>query len=489
MSDGVTVSFGGVEKGQLFAIKKHTRSYLKDRLRGENIDPPRIWANERRITFPGWSRDQVQRALEYAFDRMGPTFRRINPDIVDATAADLGETEAPEEDGERVEASSVVSLGERGAGWQRQLVDKIREETSEAYEEQIRRQEGEHAEQIRREQAKAANLQHQVDSLRLDRDRLQKEKDEAERARKSVEEHNDNLIKSLTSFADDPSKAALQVVSRAASWIRRLENQMKEVGEPPELSPLGDYFQIAEQDLLEYANSLLGPAGKTVQSIDELQVLAVQTPWEESEFHRAHATEYLNAKEEHEFIQGVESGKIHVPESFRELVTKMGDPALRSMAIESYETEQASHKQKLAAGSVAATAARMHDYSQRLRGLVENRAEKESLPIAVVYRAEGTDQSIQVRVPIGLETGPLSSYIMEVVEKAAKSSGFRVDKRNGAGKEPAIHLSPIEGSPDRAELLRKQGAFREGLTKMLEDSPLKKAGVGFRVIDLRDFAV
>lgn len=489
MMEGYTVTFGNVDKGQLFAIKKQTRAYLKDRMRGANLDPPRIWANERRITFPGWPRDQVEKALEYAFDRMGPTFRRIDPDIAEATAVDLGQKEAIEEDGERVGGSTSIPQGERGTGWQQQLVDKIRQETSEAYEDQIRLQEAEHAEQLRREQAKATNLLHQVDSLRSDRDRLQKEKDEAERGRKSVEEHNDNLIKSLTSFADDPSKAALQVVSRAASWIRRLENQMKDVGEPPELSPLGDYFLIAEQDLLEYANTLLGPAGKTVQSIDELEMLAVQTPWEDSEFHKAHAAEYLKAKEEHEFIQGVESGKIRVPESFRELVTRMGDPLSRSKAIESYEREQSSHKQKLAAGSVATTATRMHDYSTRIKDLVENRTEKEPLPLAVVYRADGVDQSIQVRVPMGLETGPLSAYIMEVVNNAAKASGFRVEKRNGAGKEPALQLSSIEGNPNRAELLRKQGTFREELTKMLEDSPLKKAGVSFRVIDLRDFAV
>ena len=488
MNHGVTVSFGNVEKGILFAIKKQIRAYLKSRMRGDDLPPPRIWEDERKITFPGWSVEQVRKALDYAYDRMGPAFRRINPEVADAIASDLGQKEAEEDEGasEQVETATP---GERGAPWQQHLIDKTRRETSEAYEEQIRRQDTEHAEQLRREQAKATNLQRQVDAMRTDRDRLQKEKDEAERARKTVEEHNDNLIKSLTSFADDPSKAALQVVSRAASWIRRLENQMKELGEPPEQSPLGEYFQTAEQDLLEYANSLLGPAGKTVQSIDELQSLAVQTPWEESEFHKAHAAEYLKAREEHEFIQGVESGKIHVPDSFKDLLTKAGDPTLRSKAIESYETEQATHKQKLAAGSVATTATRMHEYSRHMRALVQNRVEKDPLPIAVVYRADGSDQSIQVRVPVGLETGLLSSSILEVIEKAAVSAGFRVEKRNGTGKEPALHLSPIEGNLDRVDLLRKQGAFREGLTKLLEDSPLKKAGVGFRIIDLRDFAV
>ena len=479
-SHGITVSFGRLEKGVLFAIKKQIRAYLKNRLKGEELAPPRIWEDERRITFPGWPREVVTKALEYSYERMGPSFRRPNPEIREATQADLGEKEATEEElaGGHIAPAAAPPETSRDPAWAQHLVDKTTREVSEAYEDQLRR-----------ERAKLASLDQRVGSLLTDRARLQKEKDEAEKARRSVEEQNDTLIKSMMSFADDPSKAALQVVSRAASWIRRLESQAKEIGGQPEARSIDEYFAVAKQDLVTYANTLLGSAGMHVESADELRRLADPTPWEETDYHKTRSSEYLRAKEELEFVRGVESGALRVPDSVRELIVKGLDKAPREAVVQDFETRKVEHQERRNAGSLATQAAQTHAFSVRLAELVASRAEKDPIPIAVIYRSDGDGGRIEVRLPSGLEEGPISKFLETSVRNAAVASGFRMETPPGVGKEQAVTLVAEGAEESRADLLRKQGAFRETLTNVLAKSALKSASVDFRIIDIRDFEV
>jgi hypothetical protein len=479
-SNGITVSFGKIEKGALFAIKKQIRAYLRNRLRGEELEPPRIWEDERRITFPGWPRETVVKALEYSYERMASSFRTPNPEIREATLEDLGEKEATEEDGEGIhrEAGPPAPEVAKDASWTQHLIDKTTREVSEAYDDQIRR-----------ERAKTASLEHRVGSLLTDRDRLQKEKDEAEKARRSVEEQNDNLIKSMMSFADDPSKAALQVVSRAASWIRRLETQAKEIGGPPESQSIEDYFSVAKQDLVTYANSLLAPTGKRVESADELRRLTDPTPWEDTDYHKAKSADYLKAKEELEFVKGVESGVLRVPDSVRDLIIGGLQKAPREEIVQTFEARKGEHLERRNAGTLATQAERTHAYSVRLMELVANRAEKDPIPVAVIYRSDGDGGRIELRLPFGLDSGPISKFLENAVKLAAEAAGFRMEREEGPGKEQAVTLAAEGGEHSRAELLRMQGAFREALTDTLTMSALRGASVGFRVLDIRDFEV
>lgn len=478
---GYTVSFGKIEKGVLFAIKKQARAYLRNRHRGEELAPPRIWEDERRITFPGWPKDVVTKALDYSYDRMGPKFRRLDPEIREATLADLGQREAADEEPEEEQpaAPTIVPAVPRDATWTQHLIDKTRDEVSQAYEDQLRR-----------ERAKTASLQERVESLLTDRQRLQKEKEEAEKARRSVEQQNDNLIKSMMSFADDPSKAALQVVGRAASWVRRLETQAAEGGAKVDSRPIDDLIAIAKKDLVAYANELLAPSGTQVGSIDELKGLADPTVWEDTEYHKARSSDYLRAKEELEFVEGVEAGTLKVPESIRDLISKGLEKAPRVAIVRDFESRRREHLDRRNAGSVATQAERTHAYANRMMDLMANRSEKDPVPVAVIYRSEAGDSGqIEVRIPTGLQDGPISKFLEDAVRDAAQKAGFIIELDPGSAEEHVIRLGAASPDQTRADLLRRQGAFRETLTNALEESGLHGAGVTFRVLDIRDFEI
>lgn len=478
---GYTVSFGRIEKGVLFAIKKQVRAYLRNRHRGEELAPPRIWEDERRITFPGWPREIVTRALDYSYDRMGPKFRRLDPEIREATLTDLGQREATDEELEESVPATPASASSppKDAAWTQHLIDKTRDEVSLGYEDQLRR-----------ERAKTTSLQDRVDSLLLDRQRLQKEKDEAEKARRSVEAQNDNLIKSMMSFADDPSKAALQVVGRAASWVRRLEAQSTESGGEVESHTIDDLIAIAKKDLLAYANELLAPTGTRVTSIDDLRGLADPTAWEDTDYHKTRSSDYLRAKEELEFVQGVEAGTLKVPESIRELISKGLDKAPRVEVVKEFESRRREHLDRRNAGSVATQAERTHAYATRLRELMANRSEKDPIPIAVVYRSEAGDGGrVEVRVPIGLQGAPISKFLEDAVRVAAEKAGFSPKTNEETGEEHVVRLEAPSPDESRDELLRRQEALREALTDALTESGLHGIGVAFRVLDIRDFEV
>lgn len=379
--NGYTVSFGKIEKGILFAIKKQARAYLRNRHRGDELATPRIWEDERRITFPGWPKDVVTKALEYSYDRMGPKFRRLDPEIREATLADLGQTEAIEEEteGATPELPRPPTETTKDAPWTQHLIDKTRDEVSRAYEEQLRR-----------EQAKTASLHVRVESLLQDRQRLQREKEEAEKARRSVEQQNDNLSKSMMSFADDPSKAALQVVGRAASWLRRLETQAADAGGEVGSRPIDEYIAIAKKDLVAYANEILAPTETRVGSVDELRSLSDPTAWEDTDYHKTRSSDYLRAKEELEFVEGVEAGTVKVPESIRDLISKGLDKAPRASIVREFESRRREHLDRRNAGSVATQAERTHAYAIRLRELMTNRSEKDPIPVAVMGRPRYT---------------------------------------------------------------------------------------------------
>lgn len=478
-SNGYTVSFGRIEKGPLFAIKKQIRAYLRTRLRGEELAPPRIWEDERRITFPGWPREAVIKALEYATARMESSFRTPNPDIREATLSDLGQREAADEDAEVGTNDVSPSRGDavRDATWTQHLIDKTTRDVSEAYEEQLRR-----------ERAKTASLESRVGSLIGDRDRLQREKEDAEKARRSVEVQNDNLIKSMLSFADDPSKAALQIVGRAASWIRRLEVQARELGDvEPRL--VEDCYSVAKRDLLSYVNEVLGPTGKRLQSIDELARLTDATPWEDTEFHKSRSSDYLKAKEELEFVSGIESGVLRVPDSVRDLIIAGLPKPPREITVQEFESRKQEHQAKRDAAGIATQAERAHTHALRVVELIANRAEKDPVPIAVIYHAGAGGSRIEVRLPSGLDGGPLSDYLERSVRSAADKAGFKLARDESPGQESGIQLIGQGADSARAELLRRQGAFREELTAQLAESPLRLGQVTFRILDIRDFQV
>lgn len=90
---GITVEFPGIDGGLLISLRRHIRSYQRTRSKGEDLTIPKLWLARGTITFPGWPRDLVLAAGNFAFGRMGPKFKTPRMVIREATPEELGHLE------------------------------------------------------------------------------------------------------------------------------------------------------------------------------------------------------------------------------------------------------------------------------------------------------------------------------------------------------------------------------------------------------------
>lgn len=356
-------------------------------------------------------------------------------------------------------------------------------------EKQRRELEAGFREQIRRSESAVGLLESKVDGLTADRDRLLREKEEAEKLRRTAEAQNDVLLKSLTSFADDPTKAALQIVSKSASWVRKLESELSDLGGASEKKPLEGWLDIARQDILTWANSILAPTGKKVSSLEELRNLTKVSSWEDSEHHKSGYRAYLTAKEELGFLDAVEAGQVKVPDSVRELILKGLGRESREHAILQYEAEKAKHLQTSTAGGLADGAIRSHEYATRLKQRLERQKEEDPLPVVLILKGSMDSASSEVHLPSGVEHGVLTEYLSALVNDCASQAGLSVGTPASDQGHLVFTLEQTAAKEGRTDLLSQQAEFRETLAARVKESRLKDSGVGFRVIDIRDFSL
>ena len=356
-------------------------------------------------------------------------------------------------------------------------------------EKQRRELEASYRERAMRSDAVIGSLNRKVEGLTADRDRLLREKEEAEKLRREAENQTDHLFRSLTSFTDDPTKAALQVVGKSAAWVRKLESELGDLGGSTEQKSLEEWLDIAQQDIVSWANSILAPTGKAVSSIEELQSLTKVPSWEESEHHRSGYQAYQTAREELAFLDAIEGGHVKVPESVKDLIVRGIERESREHTVSDYEAKRASHAQDSTAGGLADGALRSHEYASRLKQRLEKQKEGDPLPILLILKGSMASGSSEVHLPSGVEDGVLGKYLSTIVNECALEVGLVVSAPSREQGHLVFVLNQERTDSDRADLLRRQGEFGEKLAARLQESRLKDTGVGFRVIDIRDFSL
>jgi hypothetical protein len=109
---GYTVEFASLGKGAVIELKKHARTYQRKRLGDERHSTPKVWSDRGIITFPGWPRDLVTAAMEYAFQRMGSGFRPPQFELRKSTDGELRHFEFEES----AAPSEVVQTSQSGSG-------------------------------------------------------------------------------------------------------------------------------------------------------------------------------------------------------------------------------------------------------------------------------------------------------------------------------------------------------------------------------------
>lgn len=106
-SYGYTADFDGTEKAILIELKKHIRSYQRNFLKDEDYPTPKVWSDKKIITFPSWNRNHVDNSIIYAFDKMGPKFKRPKYEI---RAAEKEESRYYEEEEIQNEKQRTISF-------------------------------------------------------------------------------------------------------------------------------------------------------------------------------------------------------------------------------------------------------------------------------------------------------------------------------------------------------------------------------------------
>ncbi|MGA8537360.1 MAG: hypothetical protein WB789_08215 [Thermoplasmata archaeon] len=377
---------------------------------------------------------------------------------------------------------SVAAVAERepprDQAWIENQLEKRARELELAYQ----------AQSLQVEQEKA-RLQSRAEILTREVERLGREKDEAERLRKGAQEAHDTVLHDLQTYADDPAKAAMQVVSRAASSLRRIESGSRPSGRIGGSRPLEEQLRVARTDLVEWANEILRPQGLHVSSIAELEAIGNVGAWEESEFHKSAAAAYLAARDELVFLDAMERGALRVPESIKSVISAGIDRAAREEMISSYEKKRAAHESMGEAAKSATAALASHRQATELARVLSESRTADPIPIILSFAGDGPEQGFDIRVPKGLEDGVLTDFLRRAVKTAAAAAGVAVTGEIQESTHLSFHCIPPDASATRMDVLRMQGDCREHLARLVIEASLGDAGPKFRVIDVRDFVI
>ncbi|MFQ6060446.1 MAG: hypothetical protein ACE5KV_03995, partial [Thermoplasmata archaeon] len=322
---------------------------------------------------------------------------------------------------------------------------------------------GRFMQQIKRLEEEKRKLQEEKEALAELRRQDEKRYAELQRSHEAVSKMLDTLAKGRVR---DPSQACSDWVGDWMVTARRVESQLADsVGDmlPHEVS---DLLSRTEESILKKASRELALESG---GVEELSALADGTTWEETEQYKKMIDGYNTALEEMKYLEEIRSGRVEVPPTVVDIVTKEIAEEEKRRVIAEFESARERFSVQSEKAERASSYLRELERVGKLRELVPQFRKFKSLPLAIICGNKGRKWFCDVLFPYGEEEGFVETVMDDIAFNTLRRHCQKVPERERT-ESVCICKAPVPGKyrswKDVSRFQEKvQGTLMDGLKR------------------------